>query len=297
MNPHVFSGLSVAAITPFHPDFSIDKESYTAHLNYLLDNGVDHLVISGTTGESPGFTDDEFHYLIQTAVSVVKSKGKGSVIAGSGSNDTAKSIHRSKMAQELGANGLLVVTPYYNKPMQKALIAHFNAVADSVSIPIMVYNVPGRTNVNLLPQTTLALSKHPNIVAIKEASNDMQQIMQVIELVPDDFGVFSGDDAMTLPIIAAGGKGLVSVVGNIVPRQTADYVAACLSGNFEQARKLHYALQPLMLFNFVETNPIPVKAALAKMGRIQNVLRLPLIPMSESLEPKMIELLKATKAL
>jgi 4-hydroxy-tetrahydrodipicolinate synthase len=287
MKNHVFSGLSVAVVTPFNPDFSIDKESYAKHLHFLLDNGVDHLVISGTTGESPSFTDEEFEYLVKTAVDIVAEKGKGSVIAGSGSNDTEKTIRKSILAEKCGANALLLVTPYYNKPMQRALIAHFTAIADSVTIPIMLYNVPGRTNVNMLPETTLALSAHPNIIAIKEASNDLQQIMKVIEIVPSDFGVFSGDDALTLPIIAAGGMGLVSVVGNEVPALTAAYVKACLAEDLDSARKLHYQLQPLMRFNFVETNPIPVKAALAMMGRMQNVLRLPLIPMDTKYEAEL----------
>ena len=287
MKTHVFSGFSVAVVTPFNSDFSIDKESYTKHLHFLLDNGVDHLVISGTTGESPSFTDDEFFYLVKTAVEITKVKGKGDVIAGSGSNDTEKTIRKSKLAEEAGATGLLMVTPYYNKPMQKALIAHFTAIADSVTIPIMLYNVPGRTNVNMLPETTLALSAHKNIVAIKEASNDLQQIMKVIELVASDFAVLAGDDALTLPIIAAGGAGLVSVVGNEIPKLTAEYVKTCLSGDFAAARKIHYRLQPLMGFNFVETNPIPVKAALALMGRMKNVLRLPLIPMDKKYEAEL----------
>lgn len=297
MKSHVFSGLSVAVVTPFTTDFSIDKEAYTAHVEFMLDNGVDHLVVSGTTGESPSFTDEEFVYLVKTAVDVVKQKGKGSVIAGSGSNDTEKTIRRSQLAQAAGANGLLLVTPYYNKPMQRALIAHFTAVADSVSIPIMLYNVPGRTNVNMLPETTFALSSHPNIVAVKEASNDMQQIMHVIEIVPSDFAVLAGDDAMAMPVIAAGGHGLVSVIGNEIPAKTAELVQACLAYDFEKARKLHYAMQPLMRFNFIETNPIPVKAALSFMGKMNNVLRMPLIPLHEKYHDTLKSLLKDNGAL
>jgi 4-hydroxy-tetrahydrodipicolinate synthase len=295
MIPHIFSGLSVASITPFNTDFSIDKVAYEKHLNYLLDGGVDHLVICGTTGESPTFSDDEYTYLIQTAVKI--AQGRGSVIAGSGSNDTYKSIHRSKMAQDLGANGLLLVTPYYNKPGQKALIAHFTAIADAVQIPIMLYNVPGRTSVNMLPETTAELAKHKNIVAVKEASNDMQQILKVMELVPKNFAVLAGDDAMAMPVILSGGHGLVSVIGNEIPALTKSYVQACMSQNISEAQTLHFKLQPLMRYNFVESNPAPVKAALSLMGHIQNVVRMPLMPLSEQYIPELKRLLNEVGAL
>lgn len=295
MNAHFFSGLSVAAITPFNSDFSIDKEAYVNHLNYLLDGGVDHLVICGTTGESPTFSDDEYAYLIETAVKV--AAGRGSVIAGAGSNDTEKTLRRSQMAEKLGANGLLLVTPYYNKPGQNALKAHFTAVADAVNIPIMLYNVPGRTAVNMLPETTAELAKHKNIVAVKEASNDMQQILKVMELVPAEFSVLAGDDAMAMPIIACGGHGLVSVIGNEIPALTKNYVQACMDNNLDEARALHFKLQPLMRYNFVESNPVPVKAALAMMGRVKNIVRLPLVPMEAKNEPEMKRLLQELGAL
>lgn len=286
---HIFRGLSVAVVTPFKSDYSIDKEAYRVHLKRLIDGGVDNLVICGTTGESPTFSDDEFLYLIKEAVAI--ADGKTRVIAGSGSNDTKKTILRSQMAEEAGANGLLLVAPYYNKPGQKALIAHFAAVAESVTLPIILYNVPGRTAVNILPETTLALSQQPNIMAIKEASNDMQQILRVLELVPDDFAVLSGDDAMTMPVIFSGGQGVVSVCGNQIPEMMKRYTDACLNGDIKSARDWHLKLQPLMNFNFVESNPAPVKASLAYLGYMENVLRLPLVPMSENNMPKMIQIL------
>lgn len=282
MKAHIFSGLSVAIVTPFNPDFTIDVQAFQKQVDFLLINGVDHVVVCGTTGESPTFNDAEFDLLIRTAVEV--SNGRGTIIAGSGSNDTQKTTRRSIMAEKAGAQGLLLVTPYYNKPMQRALIAHYRHVADAVNIPIMLYNVPGRTSINLLPESVLELSSHPNIVAVKEASNDMQQIMKILEIVPKDFTVLSGDDALTLPLIAAGGHGLVSVIGNEIPAQTKKYVTACLDGDFEKAREWHYKLQPLMRFNFIESNPAPVKAALHLMGRMNNVLRLPLLPLDKKYE-------------
>lgn len=285
-----FTGLSVAVATPFNPDYSIDLPAFQNHLDYLLSNGVDHLVICGTTGESPTFNDAEYDLLIRSAVEV--GKGRGSVIAGAGSNDTQETTRRSKMAQKAGAEGLLLVTPYYNKPMQRAMVAHYTHVADAVSIPIMLYNVPGRTSINLLPETVVELSAHPNIVAVKEASNDMQQILKVLEIVPDGFSVLAGDDALTLPLVASGGHGLVSVIGNQLPAQTKAYVKACLDGDFALAREWQFKLQPLMRYNFVESNPAPVKAALHMMGKMQNVLRLPLLPLDHKYEAELRRLLE-----
>ncbi len=287
---HIFRGLSVAIVTPFNEDFSIDKEAYVRHLNYMIDGGVDGLVVCGTTGESPTFSDDEFSYLIETAVSV--SAGRCKVIAGSGSNDTAKSIKRSKLAKDLNADGLLIVAPYYNKPVQEGLLAHYRAIADATDLPVIVYNVPGRTSVNILPETIAKLAEHPNIVAVKEASGDIQQVMKIIGSVPSDFSVLSGDDAMTLPLIAAGGKGIISVAGNEVPAKMKKYADTCLSGNMDEARKLHYELQPLMLANFWQSNPIPVKAALSMMGRMKNILRLPLVPLDNKFESQLEKILQ-----
>jgi 4-hydroxy-tetrahydrodipicolinate synthase len=286
---HIFQGLSVALVTPFNEDFSIDREAYVRHLNYMIDGGVDGLVVCGTTGESPTFSDEEFEYLVGMAVEV--SNGRSRVIAGSGSNATNKSIKRSKMAEKLGADGLLIVAPYYNKPVQEGLYGHYIAIADAVDVPLIVYNVPGRTAVNILPETIVRMAQHPNIVAVKEASGNMQQIEQVIASVPDDFTVLSGDDAMTLPLIAAGGKGIVSVAGNEVPSRMKAYTDACLSDDMKKARTLHYELQPLMLANFWQSNPIPVKAALSMMGHMENILRLPLVPLDKKFEPGLRDIL------
>lgn len=277
-----FKGLSVAMVTPFQEDGQIDKAAWEAHLAYMTEGGVDGVVVCGTTGESPTIDDEEYQYLLSTAVA--HCKGKCFVIAGSGSNDTAKSIKRSKMAEKIGADGLLLVAPYYNKPSQEGLIAHYTALANATSLPGIIYNVPGRSGVNILPETTAKLASHPNLVAVKEASGDMQQILRVIELVPNDFTVLSGDDAMTLPIIAAGGHGIVSVAGNEVPHLMKAYCDACLSGALNKAREWHYKLQPLMLANFWQSNPSPVKAAMAMMGRMKNVLRLPMVPLESRFE-------------
>ena len=295
MNTPIFSGLSVAAVTPFNADFSIDLNAFKNHLDFLLSNGVDHLVICGTTGESPTFNDAEFELLIKTAIDV--AQGRGSVIAGSGSNDTQETTRRSKMAEKAGAEGLLLVTPYYNKPMQRALIAHYQHVADAVNIPIMLYNVPGRTSVNMLPETVVELAKHQNIVAVKEASGDMMQVLKVLEVVPEGFSVLSGDDGLTLPIVLSGAHGLVSVIGNQVPALTKAYVSACMDKNVDLAQEIHFKLQPLMRYNFIESNPAPVKSALHMMGRMQNVLRLPLMPMDKQYEPEMKSILQKLGAL
>lgn len=286
---HIFQGLSVALVTPFKEDFSIDKEAYVNHLDYMIDGGVNGLVICGTTGESPTFSDEEFEYLIGTAVE--KAKGKCKVIAGSGTNATNKTLKRSSMAQKLGADGLLIVAPYYNKPVQEGLYQHYTTIADAVDIPLIIYNVPGRTAINILPETIARLAEHPNIVAVKEASGNMQQVLKIIAAVPDDFAVLSGDDAMSLPLIAAGGKGVVSVIGNEVPGKMKTFVDACLSDDIQNARKLHYELQPLMLANFWQSNPIPVKAAMSMMGRMENILRLPLVPLDKKFEPGLRDIL------
>lgn len=286
----VFRGLMTALVTPFDDNRTIDTQAWEKHLDYQLEGGVDGLVVCGTTGESPTFSDEEFEYLVKSAVK--KADGNCPVIAGSGTNATNKSIHRSKIARDAGADGLLIVAPYYNKPTQRGLVEHYTTIADAVDIPLIVYNVPGRTSVNILPHTVAELARHPNIVAVKEASGNISQVMDVIDAVPLDFTVLSGDDAMTLPLIAAGGDGLVSVASNEVPELMSRYVGHCLDDDLVKARELHYRLLPLLKANFWESNPIPVKAALAMMGRMKNVLRPPLVPMSIEQEEKLREVLK-----
>jgi len=288
--PMLFKGLYTAVVTPFTNSGKIDKEAFKKHLDHQLSNNISGLVICGTTGESPSITDTEFDYLLTTARAFCGSDCQ--IIAGTGTNGTKKSIERSLIAQNLEADALLIVSPYYNKPTQNGIKAHYTAVADAVNIPLMIYNVPGRTSVNILPKTIAEMAKHPNIACIKEASGDMQQIMDIIKAVPDNFPVLSGDDAMTLPLIAAGGKGLVSVASNQVPGLMNDYVQACLDGNLTKAQNLHYKLLPLMKANFWQSNPIPVKAALSLMGRMQNNLRLPMTPLDGGYKEELQQILK-----
>lgn len=290
MSAHRFKGLSVALVTPMDEDLEIDRPAYERHLKYQIDGGVDYLVVCGTTGESPNITDSEFEYLVSSAVEL--AKGKCGVIAGTGTNSTANSIARSKMAEEIGVDGLLLVGPYYNKPSEAGLLAHFFGIADAVELPGIIYNVPGRTALNILPETIVKLSDHPNIVAAKEASGDIGQIMDLISRVPDDFTVLAGDDAMTLPTIACGGNGVISVASNESPAHMKAYVEACLSGDFDEARRHHYKLLPLFQANFWESNPLPVKAALFYMGRMQNTFRLPLVPMDEKYSLPLQEVLR-----
>ena len=283
--PLRLDGLHTAIVTPFTHSLAIDKDAYESHIRRQIEDGVNGLVVCGTTGESPSFSDEEFEYLIRTAVTV--SDGNCRIIAGSGANSTQKTLHRSKIAEREGADALLIVAPYYNKPTQQGIAAHYTTIADSVEISLMIYNVPGRTSVNITPDTIARLAEHDNINSVKEASGDMNQIMDIIQKVPDDFAVLSGDDAMTLPLIAAGGQGVVSVAANEAPRLMKNYVEACLNSNTKKAQELHYKLLPLMRANFWQSNPIPVKAALGMMGHMENILRLPMVPLDEELVSKL----------
>ncbi|MEX0928353.1 MAG: 4-hydroxy-tetrahydrodipicolinate synthase [Balneolales bacterium] len=282
---HKFNGLSVALVTPMDENLEIDRKAYEAHLDYQIEGGVDHLVVCGTTGESPTIRDDEFEYLLSKAVEM--ARGRCGVIAGTGTNSTVKSIERSLVAEKLGSDGILLVAPYYNKPSQRGLSAHFRAIADSVSLPGILYNVPGRASVNIDPDTIATLSGHPNIAAAKEASGDINQIMDILASVPEGFTVLAGDDAMTLPTIASGGHGVISVAANEAPDLMKTYVDACLDGDFSKGRHYHYLLLPLLRANFWESNPVAVKAALSLMGRMKNTLRLPLVPMDEKYIPRL----------
>lgn len=287
---HTFRGLYTAIVTPFDQDKKIDKPTYEKHLKFQVDGGVDGIVVCGTTGESPTYSDKEFEYLVATAVEIAGDSCQ--IIAGSGSNATGKSVKRSKIAENVGADGLLIVGPYYNKPTQEGIKQHYRTIADAVSIPSIVYNVPGRTAVNIATDTIAELAEHPNISAAKEASGDINQIMDLVQAVPEDFSVLSGDDAMTLPLIAVGGRGVISVAANQVPAIMKELVANCLADNMDKAREFHYKLLPLMRANFWESNPIPVKTSLALMGRMQNEFRLPLVPLSKELEGPIKQLLE-----
>jgi 4-hydroxy-tetrahydrodipicolinate synthase len=271
----MFRGLGTALVTPFRRDFSLDEAALRFLVKRQLKGGVDFLVPCGTTGESPSLAQAEKRRVVE--ITLEETGGCVPVVAGAGGYNTAEVIESAREYEALGANGILSVTPYYNKPSQEGLYQHFKAIAASVSIPLILYNVPGRTGVNLEPATVARLAQIDNITGIKEASGNISQMSQIFQLVPDDFAVLSGDDAITLPLAALGGVGVISVVSNEVPAEMASLVRDTLSRNFTRARETHRRYLPLMEINFVESNPGPVKAALAMMGLIEPVWRLPLV--------------------
>ncbi len=268
-----------AMITPFNEDFSIDEEKYREFIRFQIDNGCQPLTM-GTTGESATLSHKEHHYAIEITVDEAKKSGKDPfVLAGTGSNSTQESISLSQYAEKAGADGCLVVVPYYNKPVQHSLIDHFSAIADSVSLPIILYNVPSRTGRNLEPETVskLAYSKD-NIVGIKCASGNIDQITKIVKTTPEDFIVLSGDDGMTFHIMALGGKGVVSVASNIIPAKLVEFTNTMLKGNWEKAKEQQFELYDLFKVLFIETNPGPVKHAAELMGIMNKRMRLPLTP-------------------
>jgi len=273
-----FQGTGTALVTPFKRDGSVDEQSLRRLVDHQIDEGIDMLLPCGTTGE--GATLDAAETDRVVSIVIEQARGRAPVIAGAGSNSTAKAIQAAKAAKKLGVDGVLSVGPYYNKPTQQGFYEHFSAIAESAGLPVIVYNVPGRTGSNIDAKTMLRIAEIPNIVAVKEASGNLGQIMDIIRDRPPDFRVLSGDDAIALPIIAMGGDGLISVISNEVPGMMREIVDAGIAGDFERARALHYKLLPLMNANFIESNPIPVKAALAMMGMIEETYRLPLVPMT-----------------
>jgi 4-hydroxy-tetrahydrodipicolinate synthase len=275
-----FRGSFVAMVTPFRQS-RIDEAKVRELVEFHIANGTDGLVPCGTTGESPTLTHDEHKRLIEIVVEA--AAGRIAVVAGTGSNSTAEAIDLTRHAERAGVSGALVVNPYYNKPTQEGLYRHYRAVAEAVSIPILVYNIQSRTAVNV-ETATLARLAHDcrNIVGVKEASGSLDQMSQVILACGPDFSVLSGDDNLTLPLMAVGGRGVVSVIANIVPRDTADMVHAALEGDFKRARELHYRLYPLARAAFLETNPIPIKEAMAMAGMIELEFRLPMCPLSDA---------------
>jgi len=273
-------GCATALVTPFIADGAIDEQALTRLIEYQLSGGVKLLVPCGTTGESATMTEEEDQRVIKRAIELARDRAR--VIAGTGSNSTATAIENSKIAEDLGADAVLVVAPYYNKPTQQGLYAHFRAVAEGVDVPIVIYNVPGRTSCNISADTTLRLARDcENIVAVKEASGNMSQIMEILRERPDGFRVLSGDDALTFPMIALGADGLISVASNEAPELMARMVELALDGKWDEARALHYRLLPLMEVNFIESSPGPVKAGLAMMNLIGENYRLPLVPIQE----------------
>ncbi|HSS18718.1 MAG TPA: 4-hydroxy-tetrahydrodipicolinate synthase [Pyrinomonadaceae bacterium] len=284
-------GCATALVTPFKADGSIDEDRLRVLVDRQITGGVKLLVPCGTTGESATMTEAEDQRVIGITVEV--ARGRARVIAGAGSNATAAAIEYSQRARELGADAVLQVCPWYNKPTQEGLYAHFRAIADAVpALPIMLYNVPGRTSSNITAPTVLRLARDcENIVAIKEASGNLTQIMEIMRGRPENFSVLSGDDAVTLPFIALGGQGIVSVASNEVPDLMSRMTELALAGNWPEARELHYRLLPLMEINFIESSPGPVKAALAMMGLLEENFRLPLVPITEKSRTQIREVL------
>lgn len=270
-------GCGTALVTPFAKNGTVDVDALRRLVDFQLRGGIDFLVPCGTTGETPALEHEEYLGILRVVVQEVNHKVP--VIAGVGGNNTRKVSALAAEVEKLRVDGILSVAPYYNKPTQEGLYQHFAAVAESTKLPVILYNVPGRTSSNLEPATVARLAEIPNIVAIKEASGSITQQMEVLARVPAGFRVLSGDDSFTFPLMALGGVGIISVISNEIPRQMAQLAHLCLEGKFEEARKLHFQLLPLMQVNFIETNPIPVKAALAMMGMIEENYRLPMVPM------------------
>ena len=278
-------GCGTALVTPFCRDGSLDEAALRRLVQFQLREGIDFLVPCGTTGETPTLEHDEYLRVIQ--ITLEEAKGKVPIIGGASANSTRKVIQLVQEVRALGVQAVLSVAPYYNKPTQEGLFQHFNAIAESTDLPVILYNVPGRTSSNLEPATVARLSKIPNIIGIKEASGSITQQMEVLSAVEPGFRVLSGDDAFTFPLMALGGVGVISVLSNEIPRQMTQLAHLILDGKLDEARKLHFQLLPLMQANFIETNPIPVKAALAMMGMIEEIYRLPLVPMNPESRTKL----------
>jgi 4-hydroxy-tetrahydrodipicolinate synthase len=266
-------------VTPFKADGTLDQPTLESFIDWQIREGIHFLVPCGTTGESVNLTHDEYLTVVRTTVEV--SAGRVPVVAGAGGNNTSKVKELIRELQGLGVDAILSVSPYYNKPTQEGIYQHFRAIAESTPLPVIVYNVPGRTGSNVLPDTLLRLAGMPNILGVKEASGDISQIGEICTRAHAQFRILSGDDSLTLPVIALGGHGIISVASNEAPGLMSRFASACLNGCWEEARELNRRLYPLMKVNFVETSPIPVKAALAMMGKIQEVYRLPLVPISD----------------
>lgn len=288
----LFRGTGTAIVTPFTADDTVDYEAFRRHIDHQIEGGVDALVVLGTTGENATIWPDERRELVEKSIELVD--GRVPVIIGSGNNSTSESIVFSKEATEAGADGLLVVGPYYNKPTQAGFRAHVAAIADATDTPIIIYNVPGRTSFNILPETVLRLAEEvPTVVGVKEASGSLAQISDILAHRPHSLAVYSGDDEITLPLIALGGDGVVSVIGNAVPDVFSELVRKALEGRIDEAREIHFRLLPAMRACFLETNPIPIKAVVNAIGLGGSRLRLPLIEMEEANRKKVLEAFSA----
>jgi 4-hydroxy-tetrahydrodipicolinate synthase len=275
----MFRGAIVAIVTPFK-NGRVDEKTLRSLIDFQIANGTDGIVPCGTTGESPTLSHEEHDKVIEVTVDAVRKRVP--VIAGTGSNSTDEALRLTKHAHEIGADAALMVCPYYNRPSQEGLYQHYKLIAESVPIPIIIYNIPGRTGVNMTPDTLLRLSKISNIVGVKEASGNIKQMSDVITLCGEGFDVLSGDDAYTLPLMAMGGKGIISVISNVAPGDMSSMVDAFEAGDLAKAKALHHKMIPLIDSLFIETNPVPVKAALSMMGKIEYEVRAPLCRMSEA---------------
>lgn len=285
----MFKGSMVAIVTPFKKD-KLDEKALEKLIEWHIKEGTHAIVPCGTTGEASTLDYEEHYRVIEITVKVVNKRIP--VIAGTGSNSTDEAIMITKKAEQLGADAVLSVTPYYNKPTQEGLYRHFKEIADKTGLPIILYNVPGRTSLNMLPQTVARLAEHPRIIGIKEATGDMKQVSELIRLCGKDFAVISGDDFTNLTLLALGGKGFISVTANICPKDVANLFNFWEKGDIQKAREIHFKLEPINKAMFIETNPIPVKTALAMMGKIKEEFRLPLCEMSQSNKEKLAEVLR-----
>ena len=279
-------GCGTALVTPFRKDQSIDEPSLRALVEWQVTSGIGFLVPCGTTGETPTLSKEEWLRVIDITIEV--AAGRAPIVAGATSNATADAVEKAReVAKRKGVDAILTASPYYNKPTQEGQYQHFKAIAEAVDKPLVLYNVPGRTAANIEPVTLGKLAKIPNIIAVKEASGNISQIAEVFHYIPDDFLVFSGDDAITLPVISLGGVGIISVASNEIPREMSELTNAALDGNWEKARSIHRKYLPLMQANFIESNPMPAKAVLAMMGRIEEIYRLPMVQMKADTRAKL----------
>ena len=275
----MFEGSFVAIVTPFNDDGSLDDDKLKELIEFQIENGTHGIVPCGTTGESPTLTHDEHDHVVELTVET--ADGRVQVIAGAGSNSTAEALRLTQHAKAVGADGALVITPYYNKPTQNGLYAHFMHIADQVDIPVVVYNVPGRTGTDLQTTTLAKLATHQNIIGLKEATGQLSRASEAVNACDDEFTVLSGDDVNTLPIMAVGGKGVISVLANVAPKEVADMCNTFKAGDLQTSQQIHHQTMQLALDLFIDTSPIPVKTVLQMMGKLNGRMRLPLAPMSD----------------
>jgi 4-hydroxy-tetrahydrodipicolinate synthase len=289
-----FTGCGTALVTPFTRSGDVDEAAVSRLARRQIDAGIHFLVPCGTTGETPTLSEEERIRVIELVVA--EAKGRVPVLAGAGGYDTREVIHSAQRMQAAGAHGILSVTPYYNKPTREGLVQHYKAIAEGVPLPIIVYNVPGRTGVNVDPQTLTRLAAIPNIVGVKEASGNMTQMCEVCNAVPERFLVLSGDDALTVPLMAIGGRGIISVASNAIPAEMAKMVEQAEAGDFAGARQLHRKLLPFMQVNFIESNPVPIKSAMASMGLLEEIYRLPMVPPEPASKARIAAVLQSLNA-